>query len=579
MVLLLPNEILSHVFEYLSDSDLSDLSLVNKRLLLLVRNPSTWKIRCRRWQNWADVSLLRKCRWSQHNAYGEHWDSTNWLQVYVRRRRIDCSVHALLDLYGRNVKKGYAMYDNIFGMITSYGVDALDALVTAQTGGRGLERLGYKFMASQAEGYIRRREGTNIWLKTMNQELVESNNDDFDELYCSFSYFCGSSVSEAVIFMDNAAQGIRKNIGVTNDMESSAVAKVICEFMIDENLMAVSDSTEGEPLILPAHDFLFDRSKRHFWSTCGIFSGIARRLGFTCGPLGFVFFPVVLMFRNDAPHERIFVSLVNSGKIYSKVEAFSILSKHLADVKDSLLEIALFTTSLRNMKSLVEYNCITGNSTSGRSWDMYVARALRIVLHPLQMLREPEFEERSIADFIAIFRRMGSRNELNIFGSFSFIESIYSKFGHEYVEKYLQSFAIACQNANKTIESEEMGESGPFSEEDGSRRKFKIGQIVKYNRYVCHGVIVSYNAYGQALMDTLNPAHAIGPFYIVVLTTGTRVCASQSSLEKVNALSVYTRQHINTLFANIDAAVELGRYFSRFDHERGVFVDHYHDIT
>jgi hypothetical protein len=392
------------------------------------------------------------------------------------------------------------MYDNIFGMITSYGVDALDALVTAQTGGRGLERLGYKFMASQAEGYIRRREGTNIWLKTMNQELLESNNDDFDELYCSFSYFCGSSVSEAVIFMDDAAQSIRKNIGVTNDMESSAVAKAICEFMIDENLMAVSDceffwyneasrptnllctATEGEPLIFPAHDFLFDRSKRHFWSTCGKFSGIARRLGFTCGPLGFVFFPVVVMFRNDAPHERIFVSLVNTGKIYSKVEAFSVLSKHFADVKDSLLEIALFTTSLRNMKSLVEYNCITGNSTSGRSWDLYVARALRIILHPLQMLREPEFEERSIADFIAIFRRMGSRNELNIFGSFSFIDSVYSKFGHEYVEKYLQSFPIACQNANKTIESEEMGESGPFSEEDGSRRKFKIGQIVKYNR-------------------------------------------------------------------------------------------------
>ncbi|KAK9323515.1 hypothetical protein V1517DRAFT_320048 [Lipomyces orientalis] len=579
MFYLLPIEIISHVFEYLSDRDLSHLSLVNKPLLTVVRSPSTWRKRCRRWDNWENVSLLRGCRQSQHSAFGEDEDSTSWFQVYAHRCKIDRSVHSLLNLYGQNVKKGYAMYDNIFGLITKYGVDALDALVAAQTGGRGLELLGSKFMASQAEGYIRRREGTKIWVKTMNRELVECNYDHFDAVYCSFSYFCGSSVSEAVIFMDTAAQSIRRNIGVVDDTESSVVAKAICEYMIDECLMAVSDTPGPEPFTLLAQEFLFDKSKRHFWSASGIFSGIAHRLGFACGPLGFLFIPAVVMFRDRAPDDRIYVSLVRTGKIYTKAELLGIVTKQLEGVKDSTLEMALFTTSLRRMKSLVEYNFISGNTTNGRSWDLYVSRALSIILSPLQMLREPEFEERSIADFVAIFRRMGCRNELDIFGDGSFVDSVYSKFGQECVDKYRNSFSTACQRASRIMETEEMGESGPFSEEDISRRKFKIGEIVKYNRYACHGVIVSYIAYGQALIDTLNPVHAIGPFYVVVLTTAARVCASQSSLEKVDVLSLYTRQHINTLFANIDAAVELGRYFSRFDHERGVFVDHYPDIT
>ncbi|KAK9239532.1 hypothetical protein V1525DRAFT_26551 [Lipomyces kononenkoae] len=577
MIAVLPNEVLGQIFEYLSDVDLSRLSLANKRLLTLIRNPSTWKIRCRRWHNWEDISLLRSCRYSQYNAFGNDWESIDWLQVYIRRYRIDSRVRTLLDLYGRNVKKGYAMYDNIFGMITDYGVDALDALVEAQTSACGLENLGTKFMACQADGFIRRREGTKIWLKTLNRELSESNDDDFDEFYGSFAYFCGSSESEVVTFMDNASQNLREKIEVVYDMKLSAVAKSICDILIDENLMAIADASYDEQLTLPAQDFRFGRSKRHFWSTCAIFSGIAHRLGFRCGPLGFVFIPAVVMFRSDAPDERIYVSLVNSGKVYTKVEVLGILSRHLADVDDSLLEIALFTRSLRNIKSLVEYNRNT--TASSQSWDEYVTRTLRIVLHPLHILREPEFEERSITDFIKPLRRIGSRNELNIFGSRSFIDAVYSRYGEQCFEKYLRSFRIACQNANRAIESEEMGVPGPLSAEDVSRRKFNTGQIVKYNRYMCYGVIVSHNTYGQALMDTLNPGHAIGPFYLVILTTGARVCASQSSLEDVNILSVYTRQQINSLFGNFGTTVELGRYFSGFDHERGLFVDHYSDIT
>ncbi|KAK9366893.1 hypothetical protein V1509DRAFT_628250 [Lipomyces kononenkoae] len=573
MISVLPNEVLGHVFEYLSDIELSRLSVANKRLLSLVRNPSTWKTRCRRWRNWEDISLLRSCRLSQYSACGNGRESTDWLQVYIRRYQIDTRVTKLLDIYGRNVKKGYAMYDNIFGMIIDYGVDALDALVEAQRSECGLEKLGAKFMACEAEGYIRRREGTKIWLKTINRELSESNDDDFDEFYSSFTYFCRSSESEFVTFMDDAYQNLREKIGDICDMKLPAVAKSICDILIDKNLMAISNAPFDEQLAFPAQDFRFDRSTRHFWSTCGLFSGIAHRLGFRCGPLGFVFIPAVVMFRDDAPDERIYVSLVNAGKIYTKVEVLGILSRYLSDVNDTLLDFALFTRSMRNIKSLVEYNRNT--TVSSQSLDEYVVRTLRIVLHPLHMLREPEFEERSITEFIIPLRRMGSRNELNIFGNYSFIDAVYSKYGQQCFEKYLQSFRIACQNANTTIESEEVGIPGPLAAEDVSRRKFNIGQIVKYNRYMCYGVIASHNTYGQALIDTLNPAHTIGPFYLVVLTTGTRVCASQSSLQDVDILSVYSRQQLYSLFGNSDTAVALGRYFATFDHERGVFVDQY----
>ncbi|KAK9465463.1 hypothetical protein V1512DRAFT_287546 [Lipomyces arxii] len=564
MASILPNEILSIVFAYLSDIDLINFSQTSKAYQKQVVSPSNWKTRCSQWTYWDDLSIF------YYQSKSTDDSETDWYSIYSRRQNIDATIRSLLNLYGKNTKRGYALYDQIFDSITQYGIDALDALVLEQRSNRGLERLGCKFMASQTEGFIRRREGVRLWIRIANGELNESDANDFNLFYGSFTYFCGSSLNEYLAFIESSATMIRTALNHLEDVDLSIIARAICTVLTDEYLMAFSDQLDTENLMAPAPEFCFDRSKRHFWSVCGSFAGIAQRLGFKCGPLGLVFLPIVIMYREQAPSEQIFVSLINSGKVYDATEGIEILSRELDGVDYSDFKIASFSTSLRRLKHLVQYNCVPGVVPVTHSWDMYVSHVLGALLQPQNIILEPNSGEQWLIDYLRVFRRIGARRELDIYFSDWFLEGICAKFGPQRLEEYKSSFRNACKSVSNILEREEMGD--PDNEDDALLpRRYLIGEVVKYNRYACHGVIISYTPHRLSIADTLNASNVPGPFYVVLLTTGTRVCASEQSLGN-SVYNPHNRQHVNTLFASMNAKAELGRYFARFDYDKGLFV-------
>ncbi|KAK9455876.1 hypothetical protein V1511DRAFT_320729 [Dipodascopsis uninucleata] len=572
MTFSLPAEIFCRIFKYLSDQDLCSLSVTNRALLALVHHPSTWQERCAQWDYWTDISLYRKCRRLHHYGVTKDGSESNidWYDIYRRRSRIDNIIRSQLDSYGLDVTKGYQKYDVYFQEIVKYGIEALDALMAAKHSYSPLEKLGNKFLAAEAEGFIRRREAVSIWVRVVRRELSHDDDDAFDLVYSSFAYFCGSGTGEVAAFMDNAAEAIRKQHVSLDDCSMVDVAKEICNLLREGNLMCKSKITTIHNLLAPALDFPADSTCHHLWSICGVFSGIAHRLGFRCSPVSFVFLPMVILHRNNRPDNQLYVSLVNNGAAYDPSVAIMLMKNHVEKFTELNLHPKSFLTAIRHMQQLVHYNTFLHSQLNG-GWDAYASHASGLTLLPTSSGND------WIMDWMTDFRRLGSRSELDIYDSDWFVNGIFERYGPDAISKGRETLRSICNKVRQQIENEEMGE-GAYASVDSSseafRRKFRVGEIVRYNRYSCTGVIVSYRPFRDLVIDTLNQAHATGPFYTVILATGSRVCASQSSLTKVDIIGD-TDHELRSLMFSERVASELGRYFARFDESTGLFVDRY----
>lgn len=234
-MLRLPAEVLARICEYLRDVDLVNLAQTNRQLLVLARQPSCWRWRCEKWRHWQDPSLLRRSRGHFRDDKDDDENShsqPDWHQIYIRKTVVDRTVVSLLEQYS-----GYASYSSIFYDIVSLGVDALDVLDFVLSVS-SLDNLGAKFIANEAQGFIRRQHAVHLFLSsaapgsTLDQELV----------FASPAYFHESDHCEQVIFMDDAAEYVASRLSRASDPDSYTAAQLIIDLLLDKGLLALSDS-------------------------------------------------------------------------------------------------------------------------------------------------------------------------------------------------------------------------------------------------------------------------------------------------------------------------------------------------
>ena len=115
----LPNEVICHILQYLSPSDVPPLDLVSKRFCNLARQPVLWQEFCRKnFRSWDQ-------RWQIDDKFGDNTAIVDWRGIYSKRHQTDKSTSHQLDSLLSSQSGRIAKSETI----VQFGYDAEDTLV------------------------------------------------------------------------------------------------------------------------------------------------------------------------------------------------------------------------------------------------------------------------------------------------------------------------------------------------------------------------------------------------------------------------------------------------------------------
>ncbi|KAK9464176.1 uncharacterized protein V1516DRAFT_669781 [Lipomyces oligophaga] len=300
----LPGDVWVHICAHLQDSDVVSLKLTSKRLQSLVLHPEIWRWRCKaRWNEWKNIGICRKLYGLTHD-YSDISVSMlsitiDWHSQYVGRARLDRKATELTRSY-----KAHEMYDITFDQLVALGQDALPRLYALSQGeiadtkficnsdhpdvefdqfcwtsfGK-VRSLAVMYVASQAEGFIRRRSAMDIWLDgaTDHRHSEKIARTKSERILAAVSYFAGSSPSAQLLAANRLVRLAKKDYPflMEADIGADEVARALVDLFISCNTLKVTSL----PLEQASNVINF-RSNQ--WSTAYLFCETARLLGFKC---------------------------------------------------------------------------------------------------------------------------------------------------------------------------------------------------------------------------------------------------------------------------------------------------------